>query len=101
MGKSQVVSFPAGAAEEAADPQSPIVQKLKAERVQEPAATLRTQLKAERVQEELATAGGEGEATTLAFVLELALQQPQPVTVELFESKVAITFHGNAAVANG
>jgi hypothetical protein len=98
MSRSQVVTVPQGAALEGADPQSPIVQKLKAERVQEPVATLRTRLKAERVQEELAAAGG-AEAQ-LAFVLELAIHQPQPVTVELFESKVAITLHGNPAVGN-
>jgi hypothetical protein len=68
--------------------------------VQEPVATLRTQLKAERVQEELAAGGGAGEAK-IGFILELAIHQPQPVTVELFAAKVAITFHGNAAVANG
>ena len=100
MDKCQVVPFPKGAASTEADPQSPIVQKLKAERVQEPAATLRTELKAERVQEELAAAGGEGEAK-VGLVLELAIHQPQTVTVELFAAKVTITFHGNAAVANG
>ncbi|HEV8580946.1 MAG TPA: hypothetical protein VGX68_17910 [Thermoanaerobaculia bacterium] len=89
MSRSQVVNVE-GAASRGADPQGPIVQKLKAERVQEPVATLRTRLKAERVQEDLAAAGGA--PAQPAFVFE--------VTVELSAAKVAITFHGDPAVVD-
>ena len=69
-------------------------EKLKSERVQEPVATFRTQLKSERVQDGLAAAG---EAEAPIASIELAVYQPQTVTIELFESKVAITLHGNPA----
>jgi hypothetical protein len=96
MNTKPVVPIHQGAALAEAAP--PIREDLKSERVQEPVATVRTQLKSERVQDGLAAAGG-AEAKP-AFVLELAIYQPQTVTLELFESKVAITLHGIAAVAN-
>ena len=75
-------------------------EELKSERVQDPVATFRTQLKSERVQDGLAAAGVETEEAKPAFTLELALYQPQTVTFELFESKVAITLHGIPAVGD-
>jgi hypothetical protein len=72
-------------------------EKLKSERVQEPVATFRTQLKSERVQEELAAAS---EAEAAVASIELAIYQPLGVTIELFESKVAITLHGIPAVSD-
>jgi hypothetical protein len=72
-------------------------EKLKSERVEEPVATFRTQLKSERVEEGLAAAG-EAEATLAS--IELAIYQPQTVTIELFASKVAITLHGATAVGD-
>jgi hypothetical protein len=72
-------------------------EKLKSERVQEPVATFRTQLKSERVQDGLVAAG---EAEAAIASIELAIYQPQTVTIELFASKVAITLHGNPAVGD-
>jgi hypothetical protein len=69
-------------------------EELKSERVQQPVATFRTQLKSERVQDGLA-ADGEAEAPIAS--IELAVYQPQTVTIELFASKVAITLSGNPA----
>jgi len=74
-------------------------EELKSERVQDPVATFRTQLKSERVQDGLAAAG-ETEEAKPAFMLELALYQPQLVTFELFASKVAVTLHGIPAVGD-
>src|SRR4029450_13388319 len=92
MSKHRVVSVPVGAAFNGADPQSPIPQKLKAERVQEPVATLATELKAERVQApEPLPAGGSLSSVVLA---ELAIHQPRTVTIEISAAKVAITLHG-------
>jgi hypothetical protein len=68
-------------------------EELKSERVEKPVATLRTQLKSERVEEGLAAAGEAAIAS-----IELAVYQPQGVTFELFESKVAIMLHGIPAV---
>jgi hypothetical protein len=99
MSKRQVVSFPAGAAAKAADPQSPIPQKLKAERVQEPVATLATELKAERVQEPEALAAGESLRSVV--LAELAIHQPRTVTIEISAAKVAITLHGEAVGVPG
>ncbi len=87
-----------GAALAATSPQTPTAE-LKSERVQEPLAALPAepflvQLKSERVQEKLA-AGGETEEK-VTFVVELAVHQPQPVTIEMVESKVTITLHGAA-----
>ncbi len=72
-------------------------EELKSERVQDPVATFRTQLKSERVQDGL-TAAGEVEAPIAS--IELAVYQPQTVTIELFASKVAITLSGNPAGSN-
>jgi hypothetical protein len=85
MNTQRAVSMQVGTADE----------ELKAERVQEPVATFRTQLKAERVQEELAAAGEVAVAS-----IELAIYQPQAVTLELFASKVAVTLHGIPAVSD-
>jgi hypothetical protein len=74
--------------------QGTVHEELKSERVQEPVALFRTQLKSERVQEGL-TAAGEAEAPIAS--IELAVFQPQGVTIELFASKVSITLHGNSA----
>ena len=79
--------------------QDAVTEELKSERVQEPLATFRTQLKSERVQDGLVDAG-ETEEAKPAFTLELAVYQPQTVTFELFESKVAITLHGIPAVGD-
>lgn len=71
------------------DPQVSIREDLKSERAQDPAMAgpvLRIQLKSERVQ---APAAG-------AFVCELAVSEPQPVTIELAEPLIAITLHGRA-----
>jgi hypothetical protein len=96
MSKSKVVSFPHGAVLIGGAPPRPA--RLKAERVQEPLAdeVVRAQLKAERVQEPLAAAAAPPAATT--FVLELSFVPPQAVAVQIFESKVTLTFHGNSAV---
>jgi len=80
--------------------QDAVTEELKSERVQEPLATFRTQLKSERVQDGLADTGGETEEATPAFTLELAVYQPQTVTIELIESKVTITLHGIPAVGD-
>ena len=74
--------------------QGTVHEELKSERLQEPVATFRTQLKSERVQEGLAAAG---EAEAKLASIELAIYQPQTVTIELFASKVAITLQGNSA----
>jgi len=79
--------------------QDTVTEELKSERVQDPVATFRTQLKSERVQDGLAAAG-ETEEAKPAFMLELALYQPQLVTFELFASKVAVTLHGIPAVGD-
>ncbi len=81
--------------QQAVSTQGTVHEELKSERVQGPVATFRTQLKSERVQEKLAIAG---EAEAIASI-ELAVYQPQTVTLELFASKVAITLHGNSAVS--
>jgi len=58
---------------------------------------LEIDLKPERVQEPealaLAAKSGGG------FALALAVSQSQPVTIELAEPKVTLTFHGTAAMA--
>jgi hypothetical protein len=97
MSRSKVVSFPHGTALTGAAPPRPA--RLKAERVQEPLAdeVVRAQLKAERVQEPLAAVAAPPGAT---FVLELSFSPPQAVAVQVFESKVTLTFHGNSAVGN-
>ena len=79
--------------------QDAVTEELKSERVQEPLATFRTQLKSERVQDGLAAAG-ETEEAQPAFTLELAVYQPQLVTIELIASKVAVTLHGIPAVGD-
>jgi hypothetical protein len=61
-----------------------------------PDEVVRAQLKSERVEEPLAAAGAEPPA---AFVCELAVQPPQPVTQALPEVKVTITLHGSSAGA--
>ncbi len=83
--------------QQAVSTQGTVHEELKSERVQGPVATFRTQLKSERVQEGLAAAG---EAEAAIASIELAVYQPQTVTLELFASKVAITLHGNAAVSD-
>jgi hypothetical protein len=84
MNAQHAVSTQVGTAEE----------KLKSERVEEPVATFRTQLKSERAQNGLAAAGA---AEAAIASIELAIYQPQTVTIELFASKVAVTLHGNPA----
>ena len=81
--------------QQAVSTQGTVHEGLKSERVQEPVALFRTQLKSERIQEEL-EAAGEAEAPIAS--IELAIYQPQAVTIEVFESRaVAITLHGNPA----
>ena len=80
--------------QQAVSPQGTVHEGLKSERVQEPVALFRTKLKSERIQEGL-EATGEVEAPIAS--IELAVYQPQGVTLELFASKVAITLHGNPA----
>jgi hypothetical protein len=80
--------------QQAVSTQGTVHEELKSERVQEPVALFRTQLKSERVQEGL-TAAGEAEAPIAS--IELAIYQPQTVTIELFAAKVAITLSGNPA----
>ena len=77
------------------DPQVSLREELKSERVQDPVTAgpvLRIQLKSERVQEPLFSSGEAG----AAFAYELAVNQPQPVTIELIEPQIAIIFHGRA-----
>ena len=73
------------------------VQELKAERVQEELMAqepFRIWLKAERIQEpELAAAGAEG---TPPSSFELALSQPQAVTIELLSVQAVVTLYGPA-----
>ena len=80
--------------QQAVSTQGTVHEELKSERVQEPVALFRTQLKSERIQEGLTAAG---EAGAPIASIELAVYQPQTVTLELFASKVAITLHGNPA----
>jgi hypothetical protein len=56
---------------------------------------IRIDLKPERVEE---PGAAQAEAGT-AFALELAVDQVQPVTLELTQPKVTITLHGLPAVA--
>lgn len=79
------------------DPQISLREELKSERVQDPVTAgpvLRIQLKSERVQEPLSSSGGTEAGA--AFAYELAVNQPQPVTIELIEPQIAILFHGLA-----
>lgn len=59
--------------------------------------TIRTELKSERVQEP--QAASREEMPQPGFILELAVQPPQPVTLEVFDPKVTITLHGAPAEA--
>lgn len=75
------------------------VEEPRTEAVQEPLShvAIRIELKSERVQETL-TATGEPTGN-FGFVLELAVPQQQPVTIELAEPKVTITLYAHLAEA--
>ena len=61
---------------------------------------LEIDLKPERVQEPEALAAA-AQSGSSGFALTLAVSQSQPVTIELSEPKVTLTFHGLAAGAAG
>ena len=83
---------------------------LKAERVQEPLAAeavgqpvsvgpgWEVRLKAERVQNPTALLAEDAaaEASEVAVTLELALNHPQPMTIELIQPRIVITFAGQS-----
>lgn len=60
-----------------------------------PAEGLELRLKAERVQQPQTVVA----AGSIAFVCEIALSRPQPVTIDLPDLAILITLHGEAAQA--
>lgn len=67
------------------------------ETMQMVATQIRIELKAERIQEPSLAVGDT--AASFGFVLDLAVPQQYPVTIELAEPKVTITLYGNSAEA--
>jgi len=87
----------AGRCERRSSMKTQLVQELKSERVQEELLAeepYRISLKSERVQAAVAAGGAEGKVSS---VFEVAVNQMQPVTIDLLEMQAVLTLYGAAS----
>lgn len=98
MDTKQAVGNTQGAARNEADPQIPIRQELKSERVQDPQAAvagLQIRVQAERIQKERIQKMPVASEEDAIYIYEFSVSQRQPVTIDL--PLILVTFHGDPA----